>query len=107
MFRHPAWALGSYSSGRPAAETVGTGTKTNDIGHPVVGRCIRAIHISSNTPTCSPRPAALLAHLGAACLLLVLPAAVVPAPAAAHIGVDVDLAAAISLLASCARKLSL
>ena len=24
MFRHPAWAVGSYSSGPPAAETVGT-----------------------------------------------------------------------------------
>ena len=65
--------------------------------------------------TCSPRPAALLAHLGAArrllpaaaAALLVLPAAVVPAPAAAHIGVNVDLAAAVSLLASCAYKLCL
>ena len=24
MFRHPAWAVGSYSSGPPAAKTVGT-----------------------------------------------------------------------------------
>ena len=24
MFRHPAWAVGSYSSGPPAARTVGT-----------------------------------------------------------------------------------
>ena len=38
MFRHPAWAVGSYSSGPPAARAVGTkstGGFTEQMGHPV------------------------------------------------------------------------
>ena len=46
----------------------------------------------------SPRTVALLAHLGAPLAFLVLPAAVVHAPAAFHVSLDVDLAAAVSFL---------
>ena len=40
MFRHPAWAVGSYGSGPPTAGTVGTkstgGFFTEQMCHPVV-----------------------------------------------------------------------
>ena len=51
----------------------------------------------------APRTVALLADLGAPLAFLVLPAAVIHAPAAFHVSLDVDLAATVSLLASCAR----
>ena len=38
MFRHPAWALGIYSSGQPAAETVRT-KSTEGFHHSSVSTC--------------------------------------------------------------------
>ena len=49
----------------------------------------------------APRRVAFPAHRGTTLAVLVLPAAVVHAPAAFHVGVDVNLAAAVSFLASC------
>ena len=54
MFRHPAWAVGSYSSGPPAANTVGTkstGGFHQRHGSPCIQKALNlTIQIKSSLP---------------------------------------------------------